>query len=374
MANATATQDCSASRVYIGTHQGGGAATLFTATFDGRHGVLSAARPVAAIERPTWLLNDPGQDILYSVSEIGNDGKSQGAVFSLRIDTATGDLVEINHVSSGGGGPTHLALDQRSRTLFVANYGTGHVAVIPIGRQGQLDATTSIAADYGSGPSPRQTSPHAHGVTLDPTRQFVLVPDLGADRVFIYRISGDLRTLQPEATPFLQLPPGTGPRHLVFSADGRHAYLLNEFTADLNIYGWDAARGTLHLLQSISTLSAGHQGKKSAGEIVVSHDGRRVYLSNRGEDTIITYAVANDSGELTEMQRMASGGKQPWHLTLSPDGRWLLAANEISNSVNVFAVDKKSGRLSPTNNKSDVATPVNIVFAGVCSNTEGTGL
>lgn len=372
--NARAATDCGAQRIYIGTHQQGGAASLFTATFDGRNGALGAARSVATIERPTWLVHDPARPVLYSVSETGNDGKSQGSVFSLRIDSASGDVAEINRVPSGGGGPTHLALDQRSQTLFVANYGTGQVAALPLDERGALAAPASVVSDYGTGPTPRQLSPHAHGVTLDPSRQFVLAPDLGADRVFVYRFSADRRALQSAATPFLQLPAGAGPRHLVFSADGRVAYLLNELTADLNVYAWDAGQGTLRPLQTLSTLSAGYQGKKSAGEILVSRDGKRVYLSNRGEDTIVVYAVDAGSGTLSEMQRLASGGKQPWHLALSPDQRWLLASNETSNSVNVFAVAGGDGRLSATGSKLDIATPVNIVFTGACANTEGAGI
>jgi 6-phosphogluconolactonase (cycloisomerase 2 family) len=359
--------ECGTERLYIGTHQQGGASSIFTATFDVNTGVPAAARAVSTIDRPTWLVKDPARPMLYSVSETGNDGRSHGKVFSLRIDPLTGALEEAGSVQSGGGGPTHLALDERSNTMFVANYGTGQVAALAVQASGMLGESGSVVSDYGTGPTPRQLSPHAHGVTLDPSRKFVLVSDLGADRVFVYRFVAGERRLQPADAPFLQLPPGSGPRHLVFGPDGHYAYLLNELTADLNVYAWDAGSGTLTPLQTLSTLSAGYQGKKSAGEILVSADGTRLYLSNRGEDTIIAYAVDAGTGRLSELQRIASGGKQPWHLALSPEGRWLLAANEASNAVKVFAVDRSSGRLAATAGQLDVAAPVNIVFAGaVC--------
>jgi 6-phosphogluconolactonase len=357
---------CDGERIYIGTHEQAGRPSIFASTFDEKTGILGAPRAASAIERPTWLLKDPLRPVLYSVSETGNDGLSIGNVFSLRMDAATGSLDEVNHVPSGGGGPTHLALDTQSNTLYVANFGTGQVAALATREGGELDPPTSIGNDYGTGPTPRQKRPHAHGVTIDPSRRFVLVPDLGADRVFIYRLGASGRKLAPAARPFLQLPSGSGPRHLAFSPDGRIAYLLTELTAELRVYGWDAKNGVLQPLQTLSTVGAAPQEKKSAGEIVVAGDGKRVYVSNRGEDSIVTYAVDARSSQLAEIQRIPSGGKQPWHLVLSPSGRWLLASNEASNSVNVFRVDGATGRLAATANGLDVVKPVAVVFAGAC--------
>jgi 6-phosphogluconolactonase len=362
-ANAQAA-DCA--RLYIGTHQQGGAPSLFTAAFDGRDGSFGPASSVASIERPTWLAVDPARPVLYTVSETGNDGIAHGKVFSLRIAPDTGALDPVGSVDSGGGGPTHLALDPRSNTLLVANYGTGHVASLQIGADRRLTGPVSVVGDEGSGPTPRQRGPHAHGVTLDPSRRFVLVPDLGADRVFVYRFETATRKLTPAVTPFLQLPPGTGPRHLVFGADARTAYLVAEFTGDVHVLAWDVMAGTLRVAQTVSTLSPGYQGKISAGEIVVAPGGRHVYVSNRGDDTIVAYRVAAGTGRLTEQQRIPAGGTQPWHLALSPDGRWLLAANEASSELASFRVGA-DGRLAPTSYRLDVPKPASTVFAGACA-------
>lgn len=359
-------QAAACERLFIGTHQQGGAPSLFTATFNGIDGSFGPASAVASIERPTWLAVDPARPVLYTVSETGNDGVAQGKVFSLRIAPDTGVLDPVGSVDSGGGGPTHLALDSRSNTLLVANYGTGHVASLQIGADSTLTGPASVVGDEGSGPTPRQRGPHAHGVTLDPSRRFVLVPDLGADRVFVYRFDAATRKLSPAARPFLQLPPGTGPRHLVFGADGRTAYLVAEFTGDVHVLAWNAKGGTLRVVQTVSTLSPGYQGKISAGEIVVAPGGRHVYVSNRGDDTIVAYRVAASTGRLAEQQRIPAGGTQPWHLVLSPDGRWLLAANEASSELASFRVGV-DGRLAATSYRLDVPKPVSTVFAGACA-------
>lgn len=341
-------------RLYIGTHQQGGAPSLFTARFN--DGSFGPATAVAALERPTWLVKDAALPVLYAVSETGNDGKSNGKVYSLRIG-ADGGLTEISQVESGGGGPTHLALD--GRTLLVANYGTGHVATLGMDHHGALTGPISVAAGQGSGPTPRQRGPHAHGVSIDPSRQYVLVADLGADRIFIHRYDATRRQLMPAS--FVQLPAGSGPRHLVFGADGRQAYLLNELTGDLYVYAWSAANGTLQEQQKLSILSSGYTGKISAGEIIVSADGRQVYVSNRGDNSIIVYQTEPASGRLTELQRIPSGGLQPWHLVLSPDGKWLLASNEASNAVVAFRVGA-DGALAASTNQLEIPKPVNIIF------------
>jgi 6-phosphogluconolactonase len=357
--------DCE--RIYIGTHQQGGAPSLFSAGFSGNDGGFGPTSAVASIERPTWLVKDTARPILYVVSETGNDGAMQGKVLSLRI-AKDGALAEVGAVASGGGGPTHLALDARAGTLLVANYGTGHVAALAVDAGGALTGPVSTVQNQGSGPTARQRGPHAHGVTIDSSGRYALVPDLGADRVFVYRYDAATRKLTPAAKPFEQLPPGTGPRHLVFSSDGRHAYLLAEFTGELLVYAWDAAAGTLQAEQRLSTLAAGYSGKISAGEIIVAGDGKQVYVSNRGDNTVIVYQV--QQGRLAELQRVAAGGEQPWHLALSPDGRWLLVSNEASNAVTAFRV-AGDGRLTATANKLAVAKPVSVVFAGECAAMPG---
>lgn len=344
--------------VYFGTH----GSAIYAARLDPRTGHLSALGPVAAIERPTWLVASPHREVLYSVSETGNDGKTQASVSSFAVDPATGQLRLLNKVDSGGGGATHLALDPRSATVFVAHYGTGQVSALPVRADGSLGPVASVEADQGTGPKPRQAGPHAHSVAVDPSGRFVLAADLGADRLFVYRFDPASRTLSPGDPAFVAAAPGSGPRHLAFLPNGRFVYLDSELSGELTGYAWDARRGVLRALATISTSPPDYTGNRSAAELVASSDGRFLYVSNRGDDTLVAYAVDAASGALREIQRIAAQGKSPWSFSLDPSGRWLLVANEASNAIAEFAVDSRSGRLSATGETLAVPNPVAVAF------------
>jgi 6-phosphogluconolactonase len=314
----------------------------------------------AQAERPTWLAVAAHASALYAVSEIGNDGAIEGRVSSYRIDHATSALAVINTVGSGGGGATHLALDAKLGTLFVANYGGGTIAALPVRADGGLEAPSSVQTTTGTGPSPRQKSPHPHGVTLDPSGRFLLAPDLGADRIFVYRIGAKTRALSPAQPPYATTPAGSGPRHLAFSPDGRTAFVNTELDAVIRSYAWNAKTGQLRALAAAPTTSPDFTGPKSAGEILPSADGRFLYASHRGENTLIVYRV--HAGRLTELQRLSSGGKVPGHFAIDPTGRWLVVANEGDGAINVFAVNAGNGKLTATPEAISAPSPVNIVF------------
>lgn len=364
---------CGDELVYFGTHTRGGPSDgaaqgaganygIFAARFDVRTGHLTGLGSVAEIERPTWIVAHPSRPLLYSVSEVGNDGRSEAAVFSLAADPATGKLGEINKAGSGGGGATHLALDAVSRTLFVANYGTGEVSALPLMADGSLGTAASVRRDYGFGPSPRQKSPHAHAVVVDPSHRFVLAADLGADRIFVYRFNAATRQLTQGDPAYEAVPAGSGPRHLVFHPSGRFVILDTELSAEIRIYRWDPRHGQLHLVQALPTVAADYQGEKSAAEIGVSRDGRFVYVSNRGEDTIVAYSMNLRTGMLIEVQRISSQGKTPWSFALDASDHWMLVANEASSSVTVLAVDPETGKLAATSEALPVPKPVSVTF------------
>ena len=252
---------------------------------------------------------------------------------------------------SGGGGATFLTLYGKAPALLVANYGTGDVALIPRRPGGRLAPPASVMRDIGAGPHPRQKSAHAHGIAIDPTGRFALVSDLGADRIFVYRIDPETRRLSPNATPFAVARPGSGPRHVVFSADGRFVYVNSELTSELTTYAWDGAAGTLSPLQTISTRAPGYAGENGAGEILLSRDGRWLYAGNRGENSVVVYALDARRGLPREIQRIASGGEKPWAFAFDGAGRWLLVANEASGTINVFARDAATGRLTATDHR-----------------------
>lgn len=352
---------CGGTLVYIGTRGSGPGQGIMAARLDRSTGALTSLGLAAEIERPTWLVHDPRRPVLYAVSETGNDGRSQGGVYAFRIDAVSGRLSPLNHVSSGGGGATYLSYAPGLSTLFVANYAGGQVSAIPVGPDGSPKEVRSTVTDEGTGPNRRQQGPHAHAAVVDPTGRFVLVPDLGADRVFIYAVDGARKTLSPAPLPFVALPPGSGPRHLVFSPDGHFAFLDTELTAELYAFRWDARAGRLEQVAH-TALDEPDVEARSAAEIAISHDGRFLYVSNRAANQMQVFAVDRRTGALSLVQRLDSGGKVPWSFGIDPSGRWLIVTNEASSNLAVFAIDHSSGMLTATGNMLSLPKPVALAF------------
>ena len=350
--------------VYIGTHGSGPGQGIFYAQLDPTTGKLGSLELVAEVDRPTWLARDPRRLVLYAVSETGNDGKSQGGVYSLGIDPASGKLHIIGHTQSGGGGATNLNYDPRSETVFVANYGTGQVSAVPVEASGGLSNVSSVQTDIGSGPSRRQAGPHAHGVVLDPSGHFLLAADLGADRVFIYRFDPRTRTLTPNNPPFAQLPAGSGPRHLAFTPNGRFVFLDTELSGEVYSFRWNAQASRLIQASKIALDPPGFAGTRSAAELAVSHDGRFLYVSNRATSTVQVYAIDRQTAALTLVQTIPGGGLVPWSFGIDPTGKWMIVANQQSGNLAEFSIDRRTGLLSATGQRLAVPNePVAITFS-----------
>jgi len=345
--------------IYIGM-QGD---TVHAARFDPHSGELTAIGPVAEGLRPTWAVRHPRLPVVWFTDEAGNDGASQGGVVAFRVDPASGALTRLGDVRAGGGGTTHLAFDRRSSTLITANYGGASSASIPVGADGVPGAPTSILHMTGSGPHRRQAAPHPHGAWIDPAGRFALMADLGADRVWILPFDSAAQkyaVADPAAHAPYVSPPGSGPRHLAAHPDGRTLYLICELTAEIHTLGWDARAGVLTHRQTVSLNSPGFTGAGSGAEIAVSRDGRFVYASNRGENSLVVFAVDRRTRALTQIQSLPSGGDKPWHFAIHPNGRWLLVANRDANAIRVFAVDPRSGRLTDTGRSLSSPTPVHV--------------
>jgi 6-phosphogluconolactonase len=292
------------------------------------------------------LTLDPADRVLFAVSEIGNYDTLHGLAVSFAIDPGSGTLTELSRADSGGGGPTHLSYDHRARSLFVANFGSGAVAALPVARGGSLLAPVSVQRETGSGPHPKQKSAHAHAAILDPSGRWLLVPDMGADKLFVYRFDPATRRLSPAPVPSLFTGPGTGPRHMVFSRDGRFVFLVTEHAAEVRVLRWNARSGTLAPVQAMPLDPAGF-ADQSAAEIALSRDGRFLYTSNRGRDRLQVFAVARAGGKLSPVQDIASGGDRPRSFGIDPGGRWMLVGNQDSQTIAVFEIDRRTGRLSP---------------------------
>jgi 6-phosphogluconolactonase len=358
---ATTPERCGGRLVYFGSIGSGPESGITAARFDPISGNLCSLGLVEPLMMATWVLADPVRPILYASTETG--GPDRPGIASYRIDPATGALRLVDRMLTGGAGATYLSLDASARTVFVAHWGSGHVSAMPIDAEGAVQPAASIVRDQGSGPGPSQESPRSHATLLDPGGRFLIVAEYGGDRLFVYRFDPATRQLAPADPPFLQLAAGSGPRHLVLHPNGRFLYLLEELTSKVAVFGWQADRGRLTPLQSLSTVATGYAGKNAGAEIRLSADGAFLYVSNRGEDTIAHYAVDGRTGLIAPRGRVATGGKTPRCFAIDPSGHWVLVANQDSNEVRVFRRDRTTGALSPTGGRITLDLPVAIAFA-----------
>ncbi|MEU5697387.1 lactonase family protein [Streptomyces aurantiacus] len=342
--------------LYLGTW---GRSQVHAVRFDPVHGTMTPLGSMAEVSS-NWVAVHPTRPVLYVAA-----GQQGGTIRVFHIDDASGSLrqtgeVETQVAPGADGGLSYIGLNEDADTLLVADFSTGSAVTVPVGRQGGLGAVASRVHGTGSGPHPRQTGPHPHHVVVDPSRGFALIADFGADRVFIHdydRATHRMSAGTPEEPRAYATAAGSGPRRLAFHPSGRTVYLLNELTADIQVLRWDPRAGTLTPRQLLTTNAPGHTGTTSAAELAVSHDGRHVYTSNRGDNALVVFSVDPGTGLLTEAQRLPCGGVTPWSFTLHPGGRWLFVANEASSTVDLFRVDPRSGRLTDTGTSVAVPNP-----------------
>jgi 6-phosphogluconolactonase len=352
--------------VYFGTYTGKKSKGIYVSRLDTATGKLGAAELAVETASPSFLAVDPKNRFLYAVNEVSDfAGKKTGAVGAFAIDAATGKLTLLNQRSSVGPGPCHLVTDKAGKNVLVANYGGGSVAVLPVGKDGSLAPASSFVQHTGSSvDKSRQEAPHAHGIYLDAANRFAFVPDLGQDKVIVYRFDAGKGTLTPNEPPSASVAPGSGPRHFAFHPGGRFAYVITEMACTVTAFACDPKQGTLTELQAISTLPAGESVKRgySTAELYAHPSGKFLYGSNRGHDTIVSYSIDQTTGKLTLIEHTSTQGKIPRSFGIDPTGKWLLACNQDSDTVVVFSIDAKTGRLTPTGQTLEVGAPVSFAF------------
>jgi 6-phosphogluconolactonase len=323
-------------------------------------GVHAAAPPVA---NPSFLALHPNGRFLYAVNEGGGSATAdQVSAFAIGASGAAGELSPLGSVSSVGKGPCHLTVDASGRWLFVANYASGLIAVFPILSDGRLGEARQTVQQRGSGPvADRQKSAHAHEVVLSPDGRFLLSPDLGADRIFVYRFDATSGTLTPSAPGVA--PPGYGPRHLVFSKDGRLVYVMTELAAKIMTMRWNAQTGALTKIAETSALPADYSGQRSGAEIALHPNGKFLYSSNRGDSNTIAVFRLGADGVPVLAGDVPSGGKTPRYFGIDPSGHFLIAGNQDTSTLAIFRIDPNTGALSPQGEPMTVPAPVDLVFA-----------
>jgi 6-phosphogluconolactonase len=345
--------------VYVGTYtKDSGSKGIYRLSLDLSTGAMTELGSTSGIDNPSFLAIHPNKKFLYAVAEVEQMGGAQtGGVKAYAIGP-DGNLTELNGQPTGGGAPCHLSMDRDGKHLLVANYVGGNVSVFPVAEDGRLqEASAFIQHTGGSTTNPRQSSPHAHSINLSADNRFAFVADLGLDEVLVYRYDAAAGTLVAHTPGAVTLAPGSGPRHFSFSPSGQFAYVNGEMTSTVNAYSYDKEAGAFAALNALSTLPEGGHDGNSTAEVVVSPDGKHVYVSNRGHDSIAIYAV-NADGSLSAQGHQSTGGKTPRNFAIDPTGTFLLAANQRSNSVVSFRVDPSTGALTPTGHSIAVPAPV----------------
>jgi 6-phosphogluconolactonase len=354
-----------AGHIFVGTYtndKGSTSRGIYAFRWDADAGTLAPLGLAAPTVNPNFLTLSPNRGHLYAVNDVDQyRGRKSGSVTSFAVEGGT--LKAINSVYSGGGGPCKITVDFTGKAAFVANYDGGSAASFRVLPNGALSKAVSRIQYSGHGADPeRQAAPHTHCTTVSPDNRYVLVNDLGLDRISVYRLDPLTALLTPSDPPFYEALPGSGPRSFTFHPGGKWAYSLNEIANTVDALAWDAERGLLTRLQNISTLPEGFNGWNTAATVAVDSAGRFLYASNRGDNSIMVFSIGDRDGKLKPLQHVDCGGKTPRHFALDPGNQWLLVANQDSSNIVVFARNTRSGLLTPTGGAYPLSHPVCIVF------------
>jgi 6-phosphogluconolactonase len=349
---------------------------IYAFSYDTETGKLTPKGVAAETPDPSFVAIHPNGKYAYAVNETGK----QSTVSAFALDAQTGKLTLLNQLPALGEDPCYISFDKTGKFVLIANYTSGNVAVFPILPDGKLGEHTAVRTDAGTlGPNKeRQEGPHAHWIELSARNRYVYVADLGLDRVLLYKFDATKGTLTPgdarssaataaagSAKPndafSATLSPGTGPRHVAFSSNGNFMYVLGEVKSTVTVFANDANE-SYRSIQTISTLPAGFSGRNDTAEIAMHPNGKWLYASNRGNDSIAVFDVQPGKGTLRLVADVPTGGQEPRHFAIDPAGKYLLAENQNSDTIVTFQVDAASGKLIPTGDVARVPAPVCLVF------------
>lgn len=347
--------------LYVGTYTSKGSEGIYVYKFDAETGELGKLHTVKNVVEPSYLTIDKNRKYLYAVNEtVEYEGKKSGAVSAFAINQKTGNLNFLNKVPSLGGAPCFITVSNNEKFVLVANYLGGNVSVFPIEAGGKLGASVDLQQHSGTGSNKdRQEAAHAHSINLDNKNRYVMACDLGVDKVFIYEFdnkTGKMKTNPAQA--IYETKSGAGPRHFAFHENGKFAFLINELDMTISSLAFDPEKGTLKEIQTVPTLPESFKGANTCADLHISPNGKFLYGTNRGHDSIVVYKIDEQTGKLDYVEHTSTGGKTPRNFTIAPNGKFLLAANQNSDSIIVFSIDEKSGKLKQTASKAEVSMPV----------------
>ncbi len=350
---------------YIGTYTQGDSKGIYHLHVKVDSNTLKSAKLELAAEttNPSFVALHPDGKHLYAVGEFGDfNGQKSGAASAFAIQE-DGSLKQIRSQPSHGRGACHLVVDHSGKHVLVANYGGGNVASLPIRSDGSLGQATSVIQHDGSSINPRrQKGPHAHSINVDPTNKFAMAADLGIDKIMIYKFDAATGQLSPNDPAFVKVKPGSGPRHFAFHPNGKFAFVINELLLTVTAFDFDSSSGKLTPRQTISTLPKGEKKTGSTAEIQVHPNGKFVYGSNRGHDSIVVYIFDEATGQLKYVANEPIHGQTPRNFGIDPTGKYLLACGQKSGTITVFRIDQSTGRLQKIGEPIKAPTPVCVKF------------
>jgi len=346
--------------VYVGSYTAATSKGIYAWKFNPASGALASLGLVAETPNPAHVWASPNGKNLYAVNWQGSDTVKGDTVSAYAINPKTGALTFLNKVSAGGVQPNQVVVDPTGKMAVTVNYNTGTMSALGIDADGELSEPFYVDQHTGQPLSPRQPGPRAHGVVFSKDARFMYVAELGLDRVYSYRIDPAKRFVAPFDPPYVTLKGGSGPRRLQLHPNGRFLYVNHETDSMVSVF--EVSGGSLKEIQSLSTLPADHKGNNTTAEIQIDRDGKFLYVSNRGHDSVTLYTIDPTKGTLTYVENIPTLGRTPRNITIDPTNDYLFAANQGGDNVVVFRIDHKTGHLTPTGTQVQISQPGGIHF------------
>lgn len=340
---------------FVSSFVSGKEANIYTFQLNSENGTLKQVATTPGAENPFFLALSPDKKFLYSIHAKSFGGKDAEEVAAFAVLDG-GKLKLINRQSSRGTASCYLDVDKTGKTVVVANYSSGSVASLPV-KDGALVEAASFYQHSGSSVNPaRQKEPHAHCIVVSPDNQYVFAADLGLDQILSYKIDTKIGKISPHNPPFTKTPPGAGPRHLTFHPNGKRMYVINELLNSVTMFDYDSNKGSLEEKQTIPTLPGDFKGVSHCSDLKITPDGKFLYGTNRGHDSIAAYSIESD-GKLKLLGIEPSLGKGPQNLAITKDGKFLICANMPGKNIVVFRIDEKTGLLKAVGEPTSIPSP-----------------
>jgi len=333
--------------VFISAFAPGEKGAIYAFQLNSKTGELKEVARTTDVEHPFFMTVSPDNQYLYSINAPKKfGGKENEYVAAFKLEGRSGKLKRLNQQSSHGTASCYLDIDKSGKAVVVANYSSGTVASLPVKADGSLGAAASIIQHTGSSvDTKRQNEPHAHSIVISPDQKFVFAADLGIDKVLSYQIDPETAKLSPSPQSYVRTVPGGGPRHMTFHPDGKQLYVINELKNSVSHFSYNPQTGTLIERDTISTIPDDFEGTTHTADVKITPNGRFLYGTNRGHDSIAAYQI-DDDGKLSLLEIKPSLGKGPQNLAITADGKFLLCANMPGNNVVVFQINEKTGKLA----------------------------